>query len=306
MKAEAIITDIQRFSVHDGPGIRTVVFVKGCPLKCAWCQNPETQSAFPELMVDSRLCIGCGSCILACEHDAVAGSRKNCIGCGKCTEKCYAKSRKLVGKKRTVVEIFEKVIRDEIFFKNSGGGLTISGGEATLYKDFCCALFERFKERGLSTALETTGYCRFDVLESIAHYCDLFLYDIKTMDPEIHKLYTGVGNQIILENIKRLKEIGADVIIRYPFIPGVNDTEKNIRAVGELARSIGVRQIHLLPFHQFGASKWDELDKNYGFLNHEIPLEEDLERARVLLADYISYVNIGGNGEKEEDSNDPC
>lgn len=296
---KAIITDIQRFSVHDGPGIRTVVFVKGCPLKCMWCQNPETQRRQPELMINPDLCIGCGNCAAVCENDAVTGKRENCINCGKCAVDCYTGSRRLVGKSWTAQEVFKRVIRDEVFFRNSGGGLTISGGEATLYWEFCRELFALFRERGLTTAIETTGYCEFEVLRSLSVSCDYFLYDIKTMDPSVHKKYTGVENGLILDNLRKLRALGRDVTIRYPFIPGVNDMESNIRAVGEFARSAGVEQLHLLPFHQLGASKWDELNYGYAFRDHEMPSEESLKQAQIILNSYIPYVNIGGNGERE-------
>lgn len=299
MAKKAIITDIQRFSVHDGPGIRTVVFVKGCPLRCEWCQNPETQRKQPELMINPQVCIGCGACAAVCKEDAVTGDRKHCIQCGSCAESCYTGSRRLVGKAYTSEEIFQKVIRDEVFFKTSGGGLTISGGEAALYWEFCCELLGQAKAHGLTTAIETTGYCEFDILEKLNSFCDYFLYDIKTMDPAVHKRYTGVSNERILDNLKKLKRIGADVTIRYPFIPEINDTEQNIREVGALARAADIRQIHLLPFHQLGASKWKELDKGYKFLNHGTPSEESLMRARRILRSYVPYVNIGGNGESE-------
>lgn len=298
MNAKAIITDIQRFSVHDGPGIRTVVFVKGCPLRCVWCQNPETQNKRPELMIDQTLCIGCGNCEKACEYNAV-NNKEKCILCGKCAENCYTGSRRIVGKVYTAEEVFEKVIRDEVFFKNSGGGVTISGGEATLYGGFCCELFGKIKNHGLTTAVETTGYCEFAILEKMNQYCDYFFYDIKSIDPVIHKEYTGVDNKIILENLKKLKASGANIIIRYPFIPNVNDMEDNIHAVGKLARSLEIDEIHILPFHQFGSSKWSELNRNYVFKNHEVPSEDSLNHARIILNQYIPYVNIGGNGERE-------
>lgn len=299
MAKEAIITDIQRFSVHDGPGIRTVVFVKGCPLKCMWCQNPETQRKQPELMINPSLCIGCGNCAIVCKNNAVTGRRENCVNCGMCAAGCYAGSRRLVGRSWTVQEVFKKAIRDEVFFRNSGGGLTISGGEATLYWEFCGELFTLFRERGLTTAIETTGYCNFEVLRSLSASCDYFLYDIKAMDPSVHKKYTGVENGLILDNLRKLRKLGADVTIRYPFIPGVNDMENNIRAVGELAKSTGIKQIHLLPFHQLGASKWDELNYGYAFRDHETPSGESLKQAKIILNSYIPYANIGGNGEKE-------
>ena len=292
----AIITDIQRFSVHDGPGIRTVIFLKGCPLHCMWCQNPETQNAFPELMVNPELCIGCGYCIKACQHDAVQ-NREKCISCGDCTINCYTKARKIAGQEKDVEEVAAYVMKDRIFFENSGGGVTASGGEATIHAEFVYDLFKIFKSEGLSTAIETSGYCMPDKIELIARECDLFLYDLKHMDSQKHLYYTGVDTDLIHNNLRALAAAGKRIIVRFPLIPGVNDSEENIRKTGAFSKELGIEEIHILPFHQFGEPKWSELSKQYRCHTWSPPAADKLSYAKQLLEEYVEHVNIGGGGE---------
>ncbi len=299
-----MITDIQKFSIHDGPGIRTVVFFKGCPLGCLWCQNPETRKTSFQLMLNPQLCIGCGSCKKVCPSGAAYGEWMNCKSCGLCVDECYAKARRIAGSIFTADQVFEKVREDEVFYKNSKGGVTASGGEPMLQAKFCRELFEKCKTAGISTAIETSGYCTYDNFELLLPWCDLFLYDIKHTDTKLHKKYTGHGNGRILYNLKKITKAGANVIIRMPFIPGVNDMAWNLRKMAQTAAECRIREIHLLPFHQFGESKWKELSLEYKCHDYLPPTEEALHEGAAILKEYGLRVNIGGYGEGQRRSTD--
>ena len=256
------IFDIQRFSLHDGPGIRTVVFFKGCPLRCLWCHNPEGLHREPELLVSPEKCIGCGECAGACPrkaHTFAEGihsfDREKCIGCGACVPGCPAEALALAGKTVTVEEIMETVLRDKAYFAQSGG-LTVSGGEPLLQPDFLRALLRAAKEEKLSTCMETSGYAAKEVFESVLPDLDLVLFDIKLLDDAAHRQATGVPLAPIMENLHTLDKKGIDTILRCPIIPGINQSEAHIRAVAALANSLGcVRGIHLEPYHTLGLTK---------------------------------------------------
>lgn len=298
----ASITDIQRYSVHDGPGIRTVVFFKGCPLRCKWCQNPETQYMKKLVMFNPELCVGCGKCVEICPNhaiDPVTGllDRDKCTACGTCLEGCYAGARTIPGDEMSLDEVFDTVCLDEVFYKNSGGGVTLSGGEVTMHADAASKLLRRCKARGISTAIETCGFCAFSELEKLLPYVDYYLYDIKLMDGERHREYTGQPNAVVHDNLRRLGKLGKTIIIRIPFIPTVNDSEENLRQTAELAREVNAMEVHLLPFHQIGESKWNNLGFNYTFHDYQPPSEKLLEQAADILREYGLRVNIGGLGE---------
>lgn len=247
----ATIFDIQRSSFVDGPGIRTTVFFKGCDLRCAWCHNPESQSAAPQLMVYADKCVGCGKCLEKCPN-----SLRSCTLCGKCEPYCPAEARRTCGKEYTMEALMAEILTDKLFYDTSGGGVTFSGGECMLYPEFLAELLEKCKENGVSTAVDTAGHVPFSHFERVLPHTDLFLYDVKAMDAQVHKQYTGVDNALILENLARLLSRGARIWIRYPVIAGVNDTESEIRALADFLAVHGLpERIELLPYHALGESK---------------------------------------------------
>ncbi len=247
----ATIFDIQRSSFVDGPGIRTTVFFKGCNLRCAWCHNPESQLATPELMVYGDKCIGCGKCLEKCPHDLNA-----CELCGKCELYCPAEARRVCGKDYTAEELLAEILADKLFYDTSGGGVTFSGGECMLRLDFLCEMLQKCRENGIKTAIDTAGHVPFSHFERVLPYTDLFLYDVKSMDAQTHKQYTGVDNALILDNLARLLTRGARVWIRMPIIAGVNDTEEEMRALSDFLTRHGLpEKIELLPYHAMGESK---------------------------------------------------
>lgn len=297
-----VLTDIQRFSVQDGIGIRTIVFLKGCPLRCRWCHNPETNLAVPEMMFTPENCIGCGSCLAVCKHGAITPEdmlrRDRCTACGDCVAVCCTKARTRIGEEKTVAEVMREVEKDAVFFQTSGGGLTLSGGEPTAQPEFAQALLAAAKESGVGTAIETCGYCAWDRFLPIVEQCDMLLYDIKHMDPETHRRYTGVDNACILDNLRRIGRMHKRIIIRIPLIPGVNDAAENLRSTAHMAKEVGAEEIHVLPFHQLSEGKWDALGRDYSFRDYREPSPEELASAKQTLEEAAGLsVNVGGHGE---------
>ena len=242
---EGIVTNIQRFSIHDGPGIRTTVFLKGCNLRCFWCHNPETLRTSPELQVFPQRCIACEACLEACErggHVVVDGNRQYlrdlCIVCGSCADTCYAQCLVVVGERMSVDQVVEEVLRDMPFYERSGGGVTLSGGEPLLQIEFTEALLERCRKEGLHTAVETAANYAWERLERILPQTDLIMMDVKLMDPEQHRACTGVSNERILANARRLGAQGVPLIVRTPIVPGINDTEEAVSAIASFAASL--------------------------------------------------------------------
>lgn len=255
VKAE--IFDIQSDSFVDGPGIRTTVFFKGCNLRCAWCHNPESHSFKPQIMFYKDKCTGCGKCKVICPY-----SLKKCELCGKCELYCPQDARKIVGKEYTAEEVFVQIIKNKDFFDNSGGGVTFSGGECMLQIDILYEILKLCKENGIHTAVDTAGNVGYSYFKKILPFTDLFLYDIKSMNNEIHKKYTGVDNYLILDNLKKLIKTEKQIWIRVPIVSGVNDNiDEMLRIKDFLSENGNVQKIELLPYHTMGENKYLALDK---------------------------------------------
>ena len=263
MSVTGRLFDIQRFSVHDGPGIRTTVFLKGCPLRCVWCHNPEGTDQADQLSFLPDKCIGCGYCFSTCVNEAHvmvddrhALDREACKVCGRCAEKCYAGALEIVGRAATVEEVLAEVLRDRPFYETSGGGMTLSGGEPLMQIEFTAALLAAAKAEGLHTAVETCGQAAWKCFEQVLDNVDLFLYDIKETDPVRHKEYTGVGCETIVANLRKLCATGAAILMRLPTVPGLNDSREHFKRVAELAASLPALQgVEIMPYHRLGVSK---------------------------------------------------
>jgi pyruvate formate lyase activating enzyme len=290
-----IVFDIRRFSIHDGPGIRTTVFLKGCPLNCAWCHNPEGQSAEPELIVRPSRCLRCGACVEACPEDAIRmdadgplTDRTRCEQCGICVDACFSGAREMAGRKMAVAQVIAEVERDRPFYDESGGGATFSGGEPLLQPEFLLGLLSACREREIRTALDTCGYGPWSTLDRIRSYVDLFLYDIKTLDDDQHRALTGVSNRPILENLRGLSEHGHTIVLRVPVIPGINDGADNLRAIGALAAGLPARvRVELLPYHRIGVEKYARVDRRYPLPDIPSPSPDRMaELSQVLREDF--------------------
>ena len=301
--------DIQGFSVHDGPGIRTTVFLKGCPLRCPWCHSPESQEFPTELNWMEIRCVGaeqCGRCLEACAQGAISLGKKKeslkegegeitlvhvdrekCVSCFRCADVCPRNALYRCGTDYTVEEVMDRVKRDLPFFKRSGGGVTVSGGECLWQPEFTLALLKACKDLGIHTAVDTTGYCKWEILEKVLPYPDLFLYDLKQMDPEKHKRIIGVENGPILENVRRLAKAGGKLQIRIPTIPLFNDSEESYRAFGALILELGeaVETVQLLPYHNLGVVKWERLGRPGPALEAAPPTEAKMQGLKRLLED---------------------
>ena len=278
---EGIIFNIQKYSIHDGPGIRTLVFLKGCPLKCKWCSNPESRYPAPQIGYQKSLCVGCGKCLPTCPYGAVRDSpifgkvvdQGLCTECTKCIEACPGGALKLIGQKRQTGGIVDEVKKDRIFYRRTGGGVTLSGGEPFFQPDFTYQLLRELKENHISTAVETTGYAPFTVIEPCLPFIDLFLYDVKLMDSGLHKKYTGAGNELILENLKKADDAGKRIWVRVPLLAGINDSTDNMdRLLGLIAGLKHVERLELLPYHTLGVGKYPRFGMEYELNEAKAPL----------------------------------
>jgi pyruvate formate lyase activating enzyme len=281
-----LIFNIQRFSVQDGPGIRTTIFLKGCPLGCPWCSNPESQKTSSELAHIDALCDGCGRCLELCDPKAISLGdggvtidRELCDNCGRCIETCAPSARKMFGREISVEEAFLEARKDELYYRNSKGGVTASGGEPLLQAQFVSAFFKRCQEAGMHTALDTCGYASRSSLEDVLKYTDLVLFDLKLIDNDAHVEIAKVPSRPILDNAKAVAGSGIPMIVRIPLIPGLTDTEENIRAITRFVTELGsgVAAVNVLPYHRFGLSKYEMLDLEYELGELKPPPEEKLD-----------------------------
>ena len=301
LKTKGIVFDIQRFSVHDGPGIRSLVFLKGCPLRCPWCSNPESQQLEREIMFIARNCIGCHKCLTVCPSGAIDFERpsrirsEKCNLCGKCVEACYAGALNIFGQEKTVQMVLDELAKDSVYYRRSGGGITFSGGEPLLQEEFIQHLLAGCKAKGWHTAIETTGFTTKAVLERVLPLLDLVLIDIKHMNDQRHQEYIGSSNIPVQKNAKLIAELGVPMIIRIPVIPQFNDDLINIRATASFASSLGtVQELHLLPYHRLGQGKYDYLGRKYPLEGITPPSSKTMNRLKEIVEDCGMRCLIGG------------
>ncbi len=301
MVNRGMIMNIQKYSVHDGPGIRTTVFLKGCPLNCWWCHNPESQNIDFQIMYFKDRCTGCGICEKRCPENAIEIKdgkaiidHEICTLCGKCEDFCPNEARKFVGKYMTTTELMKEIKKDEIFYEESGGGVTFSGGEPLVQIDFLQNMLKLCKEEEIHTTVDTSGYSKWENIEKIIDYTDLFLYDIKIMDDYRHNKYMGVSNKVILENLKRLSQAGSNIYVRIPIIKGVNDDIENIQSTIEFLKDINILQVNLLPYHKMGMEKYDRLSMDYRLTGDEKPSEEVMNSLLKKFKILNKRIKIGG------------
>lgn len=297
------IFDIKRYAINDGPGIRIVIFMKGCNLNCAWCHNPESISARQEKMYASTKCIGCGTCVAACPDKAIAltpegiiTDAERCNLCGKCAEACPAKAIEMSGKLMSVAEIMNEIEKERVFFDQSGGGVTFSGGEPLLHHEFLIQLLDECGRRKIHRAVDTAGFANTEILLEVAKRTDLFLFDLKMMDSEKHRKWMGVPNEKIRENLKILAETGANINIRIPLVGRVNNDEENMKATARFVAELSGEKkvVNLLPYHKIAQAKYQKLGRPDDFRLLEEPTKEAQLRALNIFQKYGIMASIGG------------
>jgi pyruvate formate lyase activating enzyme len=299
-----IIFNIQGYCIHDGPGIRTSVFLKGCPLSCRWCQNPESHSYYPELLFAEEKCTGCGRCVQVCPEKAIRmleqasqTDRGLCKSTGLCVDACPNKARTVIGQRTTAAEIFREVAADSLFYQESGGGVTLSGGEPLAQPEFASGILKKCRDAGFHTALDTCGYASWALAREVLRHVNLVLFDFKHMNPEMHKKYTGVSNELILENARKIHhEMSIPMRARVTLVPGINDSLENLEATArfvanELSKEIPV---HLLPYHRLGEAKWERLDRQNETASILVPDERQTVECCQIFESFGLNVIMGG------------
>ena len=296
---KGVVFNIQRYSIHDGPGIRTTVFMKGCPLKCEWCSNPESQETYAEIIISNRSCIKCGKCLESCSRSAIVVDelgirvdRGKCNLCMECAKVCPSEAIQNAGRVVDVDEILEEVRRDRLFYENSGGGVTVSGGEPLMQWKFTQQLIKRCRLEKIHTALDTSGYASWDVIKKVIKYVDLVLYDLKVIDSKRHNDRTGVSNKLILVNAERVA-LQAATWLRFPVIPGFNDGAADIKDMAKFAAKIPFEKVSLLGYHSFGEQKYEKLGRKYTLHDLSCPTNDRLEQVGDVFRSYGLRVTIG-------------
>jgi pyruvate formate lyase activating enzyme len=300
---KGLVFNIQRFSIHDGPGIRTTVFLKGCPLRCPWCSNPESHACSPELLLREVKCIQCGKCQDICPEQAITVTqsgikvnREKCSNCLKCVQACTPRALEAIGQWLTSDEVMDTVLKDASYYKRTDGGMTLSGGEPLVQWQFALSILKKAKENGLNTTLDTTGYSKWHPFEKVLQNTDLVLYDLKQLDPAKHQAVTGIPNELILENLKKtLTETSVNVWLRIPVIPQFNNSLENMSRVTSFIENLPrmPEKVSLLPFHKFAAGKYHSLGKNYEFADVPLLEDQEIEEYKAFIASQGINVDIG-------------
>jgi pyruvate formate lyase activating enzyme len=303
-ETRGVIFNVQHYSIHDGPGIRTTVFLKGCPLRCLWCQNPESQVVRPELFFNADRCQGCAKCVDVCPERAIeivdGKSRTNrdlCKTSGECAQVCPNDARNVMGKYITAGEVFKQVSADAIFYQRSGGGMTISGGEPLTQPQFAISLLQLCRDAAIHTTIDTCGYAIWDSARRVFENVDLVLYDFKHMDPIVHKKLTGVSNELILDNAKKIvRELSLPMFARVPIAPGLNDSLTNLHATAQfIATELGEAvQVHLLPYHRLGEAKYERLEKPSQSVSIEPPADARMLELQNIFESFGLTTVVGG------------
>ena len=295
------VFNIQKFSIHDGPGIRTTVFFKGCPLNCIWCHNPESQDFSKEMLHDKEKCTLCGRCVAKCSRGAISISDAGlvndyarCVFCGVCTDFCTNNAREIAGEELNAAQIMKEIEKDSIFYEQSKGGVTFSGGEVMSHPEILAELARSCREKGIHVAVDTCGYAPFSSFENVMEYVDVFLYDIKLMDNDLHRKYTGKDSALILDNLMKLSDMGSNINLRLPIIGGINDDEVNIESIIEFIKDTNIREINLLPYHDIGRNKYAKLGKEYKADFMTVPTEEKMIELKERFEKSGYKVKIGG------------
>jgi pyruvate formate lyase activating enzyme len=297
----ALIFSIQKFSIHDGPGIRTTIFFKGCPLSCQWCHNPESQSYHKEILINQEGCSLCGQCEIHCSRGAIQRNKdgifhdeSKCNACEVCMDHCVNNAREVAGKEYTVPELMREIIKDKAFYQESNGGVTLSGGECMVQIDFVQEVVQECKRQGISVAIDTCGYAPKESFLRIVEDVDLFLYDVKLLDSNLHQQYTGRDNSLILDNLKLLSHQGAVIYLRLPLIEGINTKDEHIQQVLDFIHDLTIDQVSLLPYHHMGKIKYKRLNLEYPFVNFSSPSEDRLIEIQSMFLQENYKVKIGG------------